>query len=421
MLTPWLTAGQHTIRIFNANALTFRRVNLDEVQLLSAQGGDQYGGTRFSWIRAWLARYWGYNFNPGNGIPDWVDYFIAENNGITTSSAWSKVSPARIEGVAVHFDEMALSGGLEAKELANNAWVAEFPLEKNRYSYLQVDFENGAFSKTTPVYWEPTNLLQESAISLVEGDSLLLTAYNGWFPTGADRVSITIDGQTYECRGNSPLEWQFSMAGTYEVDVTHRRGFGRWSPVTQRQVTVEVLVPTNVSSPVVMPGHIREWTVPSLPEGAVLEFDEGIELRDEIPQADGSTLYLMTIDELETKYITVRSSEEGSVLQSIPVRGIKVRDGEDTSTMYVQDFSDGSYQVDMPSVVSSTYPDVIVQYNIFISGVTFEDGTISKDVLPEEYDAFGQAVVNFIKTGTSGSNCHRTSVFQDGVRIAFFF
>ena len=169
-----------------------------------------------------------------------------------------------------------------------------------------------------------------------------------------------------------------------------------------------------------MPTHVREWTVPALPAGAVLEFDEQIEVREAIPQTDGSTRYFIVTDSKNDLVAQVRLPD-GALLQSIPIRNLRVWDAENTSVVFTQDFGDGSYQVDMPVVISSVYEDVVVNYNIFIAGVMFDTGGIDKDYLSTDFDDFGQALVTFIKLGTSGSACHRTSVFQDGVRIGHFF
>jgi len=169
-----------------------------------------------------------------------------------------------------------------------------------------------------------------------------------------------------------------------------------------------------------MPSHFREWTVPSLPDGAVLEFDSGIIINEIQEQEDGAKTFVISTDSIETEYVNVRL-EEGLILQSIPVRGLTVRDAEHTSVELVQIFGDGSYQVDMPIVVSNVYDDVSVFYDIFIAGVMFDTGGIEKEFFSSEFDELGQAVVSFIKVGLQGSACHRTSVFHGPVRIGHFF
>lgn len=397
-LTPWLESGSHTMRVFNDNALTFRRVFVNEIRVLSSQGSD----------------------SSGNSVPDWVDYQVSERNEIETNHIKSKVSPAYIEGRTKYFDLLTLSAGLVATQIGDFGWSVDLPLAESGLTTLTADFENSASTESLPVTWEATNLLNETTLNLRENDSLKLTAFTGTTPNGSDKVWLTIDGVTHYFKGNQPMTWQFDTVGNQVIDVVHRRGNGNKASQTNHQVTVNVVAPISITSPVVMPTHVRDWTVPTLPDGAVLEFDERIEVREVVPQTDGSTRYVMVTDSREDLFAQVRMAN-GAVLQSIPIRNFRVWDAENTSITFVQDFEDGSYQVDMPVVISSVYEDVVVNYNIFISGVMFDTGGIDKDYLNTDFDEFGQALVTFIKTGTDGSACHRTSVFQDGVRIGHFF
>ena len=217
------------------------------------------------------------------------------------------------------------------------------------------------------------------------------------------------------------MEWLFSSTGTTVIDVVHQKGNGKKATQTINQVTVEVIAETTVESPVTLKGHARPWLMPALPAGAIVEFDDQVEVRAIIPQAGGSTEYLIVSDTEDTVYTNVRLGVDGAILQSIPVRGMTVRDAEATSVTFVQDFGDGSYQVDMPTVVSTVHDDVIVHYNIFLSGIVFDTGGIDKDFFPADFNEFGQSLVTFIKTGTDGSNCHRTSVYQGSVLLGRFF
>lgn len=397
-LTPWLEAGTHTIRIFNDNALTFRRIFIDSLRVLSSQGSDL----------------------SGNGVPDWVDFQVGERNEIETNHVTSKVSPVQIKGRTEYFDLLALSGGLEASQFGDSGWSVDLPLTESGSTTLTAVFENGASAESLPVTWEVTNLLEQTSLMLRQGDSLKLTAFTGTTANGSDKVWLTIDGVTHYFKGNQPMVYQFDTVGNQIIDIVHRRGNGNKASETNHQVTVNVVAPISITSPVMMPTHVREWTVPALPAGAVLEFDEQMEVREAIPQADGSTRYVMVTNSREDLVAQVRMPD-GTILQSIPIRNLRVWDAENTSVIFVQNFGDGSYQVDMPVVISSIYEDVVVNYNIFIAGVMFDTGGIDKDYLSTDFDDFGQGLVTFIKMGTSGSACHRTSVFQDGVRIGHFF
>ena len=177
----------------------------------------------------------------------------------------------------------------------------------------------------------------------------------------------------------------------------------------------------NVQSPVCVATHVREWDVPQLPAGAILEMDEGVEVRSTQTFGNGVTRYQMVTAATQNYYANVRLGANGPILQSIPIRTMTVRDAEDTSIRFVDNFGDGSYQVDMAAVAAPMHDDVFVRWFIFIAGTTFEDGTLIKDYYAEEFDELGQANVSFIKTSLDGSACHRTSIWQGDKRIALFY
>jgi hypothetical protein len=87
----------------------------------------------------------------------------------------------------------------------------------------------------------------------------------------------------------------------------------------------------------------------------------------------------------------------------------------------VEGYGDGSFRVEMPVVVSKSYSDITVHYDIFEAGVTFLDGSIEADCTTSDFDGLGRHTLNFLKLGKSGSACHRASVWQNGVRIALFY
>ena len=396
-LTPWLTTGTHTVRIFNDNALTFRRVNLHTLEVLSSQGPD----------------------TDNNGTPDWVDSRLTRLNGIDTQLTSSKVSPVCLEGRARFPGLLSLDNGSSPEVIAGERWMTNLDLSVNATATLQATFENGAFSESLGVDWIPTNLLQETTITLRQGDAMRFTAFSGTSANGSDKVWLTHAGTTHYFKGNAPMEWQFANPGTYLFDVLHRRGNGNNASETTNQVTVTVIAPLTLESPVCVPGHVREWDLLPLPAGAILEIDSRVEVRDTIALSGGAMRHLINTDAPETRHAHIRLGSGGPILQSIPIRGMTIRDAENTSMIFVQDFGDGSYQADMPVVLSSVYPDIRVNYDIYVAGVTFTDGTLNKDLLPGDFDAFGQSMIHFIKTGTLGSACHRTSVWQGNKRIAW--
>ena len=68
----------------------------------------------------------------------------------------------------------------------------------------------------------------------------------------------------------------------------------------------------------------------------------------------------------------------------------------------------------MTVVCSPTRADVELRLNIFVSGVIFDDGTVSKTLRSSDFDATGVAEVRFIRSPEATSSvCHNLSAYQN--------
>lgn len=398
VLTPWLTQGSHRVRVFNDNALTARRISFENLELLSAQGPDQ---------------------NHDN-IPDWVTLRLQAQNGIDTEMRESKMSPVQLQGRVRYPELMSLPNGGTLHRSAGDRWYVDLDLKAHATTNFDIIFENGGIVKSQSIRWVATNLLEESALFVRKGDTLLLTAHQpGEIGKGLDKIeSLSLEGENFTFEGRNPLEYTFRNPGVHTIALTYKREDQADSRQT-RSVTVTVVEVPEIDSPVCVPGHFRPWDLPALPDGVELEIDSRILVRDIIDLGEGATRYMIAIDAPETRYAQLRM-KDGPILSSIPIRSMTLRDAEETSVAYVRDFDDGSYQVDMPVVVSQMWPDVRVHHHIFLAGVTFNTGEVDNDFYADDFDELGQALITFIKTGSDGSACHRTSIFQGDVRIALF-
>jgi hypothetical protein len=76
------------------------------------------------------------------------------------------------------------------------------------------------------------------------------------------------------------------------------------------------------------------------------------------------------------------------------------------------------WEAKMPIIINNPIPGVSIRLTIFIGGVTFSDGSLQKTlVCPGDFSSMGEATVNFLKSSSSGSNCHRITVFQNSIMI----
>ena len=72
----WLSAGSHTLRIWNHNLLARRSLQLDSLKIFKPSGSGSYG----------------------DGLPDWIYQFLATRNGSTSIPSCSYTSPVCLEG-----------------------------------------------------------------------------------------------------------------------------------------------------------------------------------------------------------------------------------------------------------------------------------------------------------------------------------
>ena len=92
----------------------------------------------------------------------------------------------------------------------------------------------------------------------------------------------------------------------------------------------------------------------------------------------------------------------------------------DNGTYYhvAQVYPDGSQLVEVSFLFGGLPDGMTVKLEIFVSGVTFEDGTRTKVLTASDMDENGHCTVRFIKArGVTTSVCHRTYIYQDGQLI----
>ncbi|MCB1133710.1 MAG: hypothetical protein KDN05_21505, partial [Verrucomicrobiae bacterium] len=139
ILSPWLPAGDHTLRVFLDNSHWFRRVTIDSLEILSAQGPD----------------------TDGNLTPDWVDARLLRTNSIEAPSE-SITSPVCLEGKARWY-ALGTVAGAPVQAAPNDRWFADVPLDAILPTTVHASLENGALPLTREIAWIPVNLLENPA------------------------------------------------------------------------------------------------------------------------------------------------------------------------------------------------------------------------------------------------------------------
>lgn len=389
-LTPWLGAGPHKLRVFVDNAVTSRRMSVQAVTLLASRGPD----------------------GSGNGVPDWVDARLMESNSIECPSE-SPVSPLCLGGKSRWSGMVALNGAA-VQDGPCKSWFSDVPLDPQQPVTLDVSFENHGLEASRQVSWIATNLLSTRTLTIRRGDSLKLTAFSGATPTSQENVIIEVEGQTLTTASDQPVVFQFMTPGNIPIQVDHTVD----GSTTQFTATVVVVESPALVSPVCVTGHWREWDLPPMPPGVVIEMDPDL-VGETISLGQSGTRKVVRLAAPDDHVVLARLWSDGPVIGSTALRGMRVRSGAETSLTTLETVG-GVSRVEMPVVINGLWPDAEVRIEIFIGGVTFSDGSLTRTLsLPGSCDAFGTSMIEFLKVGNAGATCHRVSVWQGGRRIAW--
>lgn len=390
VLSPWLNAGEtYNLELFVDNSYNWRRVSIDSLQILASGGTD----------------------SNNNGTPDWVDIRMHDTNGFDSTAILSQTSPATVEGNAKHF-EFLNTNGATVNQAPNGRFFTEVPLTPGTPATLDFAFENGAVTQSATIQWLPTNLLQETAITLRQGDSLLLTAYQNAENASLESYTVTANGQTYTQSADKPSQVVFITPGATTIQLAHT---GTDALVTNRSITVTVLPRVTIEPPLCVVGYPRLWTHPALSTGATLQIDNRITRWQE---TTANTWPLLTTTP-ENQPLLIRQGPDGPILGYTEVKSVSIRSSDQTGNFAIETYP--TYNIiELPVVINGDLDTAEIRCEIIIGGVVYTDGGTVKSLFGPDFDSLGTCKLNFNKPSSAHSNCHRFSVWHNGVCIAFY-
>jgi len=402
-LTPFLTAGPHTVAIEWDNAAPRRALYLHAVRLQALEADD-------------LDR---------DGIKDWVALRVQSQCGLELAPPVSRTSPVCIEGRSSFLSRIRLRAGPSPEEMkpvpvepgAGHRWYANVPLSPDRPTRVELSYQNGVLEESTEIAWEPTNLLDTPDLTLRKGDALRLTAVPKGETRGEVKISI-VGGPTYVTDALSPVVHRFEQAGNFTVLGTFS---GRLK--VSRPITVKV-VEASLDSPVAAwVGKRRYWNCTNLPPEVVLEADPRLHLAEfPLPATFGPNArqIALTNDAAEPRVVLARLGKHGPVLARAVVEGFRLFNCYDTYLRMTDIYPDGSQLIEEAFILSPVLPQVTVQVRIIVSGVTFDDGTLTKTLTASDFDDLGICRVRYLRApGVQSSVCHTTKAFQGETLIGW--
>ncbi len=134
--------------------------------------------------------------------------------------------------------------------------------------------------------------------------------------------------------------------------------------------------------------------------------------------ASGAAFTLTRKEAEEDVHIIARLGKSGSVLAGVHTNGFTLRSCAEGFLAVVKIYDDGDQLVMDRMVVWNLPADAVVNLKIFVGGVTFEDGTVEKNLTAADFSATGEYVYFLVRPkACTTSVCHTTKVYQAGVLV----
>ena len=412
-VTPFLKKGKHTVKVYWDDAANINSLRIKEVRLEKIGGPD----------------------SNGNGLTDWVEAMLATESGRDTNAPLtSYVSPLCLEGRDPYLSLMQLKveqkGRRAACPVYQNAgkrWYANVPLQAKGGTEVKISYQNGAVVEQEELNWAPFNVLTHAtssvpALTIRQDDSLLLTAQPPGRPAGEVLITVSEGSRTvahYRTKTEEPAPYEFAHAGDYTVTATYTPN-NRGTPVSGG-VTVRVIDYRFPADPVCWESRARDWVLTNVPSGITLESDGRLKLAAQTnATATAQTLSLL-IDQNEPRTLVSRLGANGPIVAAARADGLRVYGAPDTYNKLIRKYPDGSHLVETMLVLSPVPKNVTVQLSLIVGGVTFDDGTISRELKPSNFDALGQCTVRFLMgASVETANCHRIVVMQGAAPVGSY-
>lgn len=160
----------------------------------------------------------------------------------------------------------------------------------------------------------------------------------------------------------------------------------------------------------------RTWDCPAIKKDSFIESDADLTFTDSAALSGGGRRFSVRLYEPRPKYVVARLGAGGPVLDSTAINGF---DTQNANTRLLVVYPDGSQLVESGVVFTGTMaPDLVFQFNIFVAGVTFDDGTLVRNLSPSAFDSLGRAWVRLIRPAAARTSvCHNLKVYQNGILI----
>ena len=358
----------------------------------------------------------------GNGIADWLDHRATAVTGLDDLPYESLVSPLCVEGHDLWRDVLEVGVAYPATNAAfsvvrtvGDGFYADVPLVEEGLAHISL--VDRALTNVFPVAWRPLDVYAgeyaTNALVVRTGDAVRLAGREGDEPT---TVTVSHANERGEWLGvtnwvqRTATAYRFDEPGAFLVEVEAAAWpFGTTNAFARIDV-VESRFP--LRNPAVMIDEPLVLPCPNLSPRTLIEHDVDLSVNAATNRAGGVDLELLTAADRDLGLVS-RLSEDGPISDAVQVSPVWADNG--TYYHVVRTYPDGSQLVVVSLLLGAIVPNLSLKLEIFVSGVTFEDGTRVRRLTAADFDENGHCTIRFIRArGVTTSVCHRTYIYQDG-------
>lgn len=404
-LTPWLNAGSYTLRIRNTNYRAMLKLRLDSVEVYRLGGVDL----------------------DDDGVADWVETKLSEENFVVRAPEFSFTSPASVEGGTSSLASFILTKSviseqgettqLDQEVLAgiNGGFFSDVTLNEQGSTTLSFDFQNAALTETRTITWKATNILTQDALVIRKGDSLRLAAFGeGESQTGS--FTLSQNGQPVVFEGGDSLHFSahvvnFATAGDHAFEAT-------WQPADGSQPWTSSLVVTVKDADFgdtfdILAWNRRSWTIPGVSSDFDVSADDALSWTESTVEGQTDRSFVVDSYEAIDRHVLARVPETGEIIARGTVSGFHVAGVDETNdAQLVSVAEDGTRRYRYTVVAEGLPEDGYIVLRNHYQGTAFLDGGNELILTAADFNTNGIADV-YVEWGGDGSGklCHTLNVF----------
>ena len=358
----------------------------------------------------------------GDGVADWKEHRADEATDVADLPLESLVSPLCVEGRDLWRDVLEVevaypetNATFATVKTIGDGFYADIPLAED--GVATISLRDRSLSESFNVAWKPFDVFAEdyttNALVIRTGDALRIAPYE----SAESEVSISVadwtNGWTAVTNWTESVAtpYVFEAEGLYLVSVAHE---GLVFDDTAYALVEVVRSRFPKRNPAILMDADETLDCPELSPRNLIEHDSELQLSAEV-SGEGVKLSLLTHADRDLGLIS-RLDDGGAISDAVQVTPVWADNG--TYYRVAETYPDGSQLVEVSLLLGAVPEGTTVDLEIFVSGVTFDDGTRFKTLTADDFDANGHITIRFIKArGVTTSVCHRTYIYQDGKLI----